>query len=100
MSVYALEIADDVEVDGARLDRFRPAAAQARKMAFGGVLLEKPRRGLVGIEAARQRHVASREHVEREAHGLLDPCMKGADFAKALGRERYLLADLLGGKLH
>src|SRR5688500_4031332 len=100
MAVDALEVADDVEMDGARLDRFGPAAAQPREMALGRVLLEQPRRGLLRVEPARQRDVAGREHIEREPHRVLDARVEGADLGEALRRERVALADLLGGQLH
>src|SRR5215217_5890822 len=100
MAVDALEVADDVEMDGARLDGLGPAAAQAREVALGSILLEQPGRGLYRVEPARQAEVAGSEDIEGKPHRVLDARMEGADLAETLRRERHLLADLLGGELH
>src|SRR5687767_5241964 len=87
MAVNALEIADDVEMDRARLDRLGPAAAQPREMALGGVLLEEPRRGLFRVEPAREGEIAGGEDVQGETHRILDARVEGADLVQALRRK-------------
>src|SRR3546814_17499603 len=66
VAVDSLQVADQVEVQAAALDRLRPPGAQAVEMAL--------RRGPLGVayrdffvqQSPRQAHVARHEHVQRQ----------------------------------
>src|SRR5262249_33217544 len=68
VGIDTLEIANDIEMDGAGLDRFRPRLAQPRVMAVGGGKLGDAHRGLFRQQPPRQGDVASGEHIEGKPH--------------------------------
>jgi hypothetical protein len=100
MRVDALQVADDIEVDGARLDAFGAALAQAGEMTIRGFELAAAHVRLGEQKTPSQRHVAAGEDVEGEAHVVHHLTMETLQLGRAFGREGVALLDLLAGKFH
>ena len=99
MAVDPLEVANDVEMDRAGLDRFSAAAvAQALEMALRGAPFGIAHRRLLGEELARQSQVARREDVQRQNQPRRDALVEVADLGQPFRREGIALADLLLGQ--
>ena len=74
-------------MDGAGLDQFRPALAQAGEMAVGALASVSRMRRLLRDQAAGERDVARGEDVERQPQVLEHPRVEGPQLGEALGRE-------------
>src|SRR5579883_806054 len=100
MAVDALQIADDVHMDRAGLDRLGPALAQAGEMAVGGLRLGFADRRLLGHQPARKVEVTRGEDVERQAQILQHARMEGPELGHAFGRKGVAVLDLLACQFH
>src|SRR5581483_1416654 len=94
MRVDSLQVADDVEVDGAGLDALGAALAQSGEMPLGGLELAAAHVGVGEQEATRERHVAACEYVEGQPHVVHDLAVETLELGNAFGRESIALLDL------
>src|SRR5262245_62050746 len=69
MRVDALQVAQDVEMERAGLDRLRPVAPEALEMLVGGQALALAKAHLLGEQLARDRRIARHKGGEGELEG-------------------------------
>lgn len=90
----ALEVADDVEMQGAGLDPLGPPVAQTAQMALRRRLLHVANTHLSLQQRARRALVAGHEHPNGEAQIARQALMHRDDFIKTLGGEAEPVLDL------
>src|SRR5260370_587782 len=96
----ALEVAQHVEMERARLYAFRATFTQPRQMTIRGGELRGSQLRFFFDERARDLDVIIDEDAERELEVVDNALVEGCELRRSFLRELILVLDLLGSELH